>query len=394
MKLHIFNPEHDLALAANIDNYTAPHAGRQLRRDLGFIPALWADEGDFVLVDDIDDAYDKFRHLSASSSYIYNKVEFITPLQLSEVFKNTMLVDSIHPWGWDKALVFQLKHIGCPEIMLPTSDSLEKMRTVSGRQWAAHHLQENVRVVEDVELLRAVISEGRKVVVKAPWSSSGRGVRYVSLADGTDLEATLKWASNIIRQQGAVTVEPYYNKVRDFGMEFEMKDGKIRYRGLSLFQTVKGAYTGNILATEEEKEDMLAAIYESQGFRESGLYAGKQMLAADKSMLGADKSMRNPDFRKILQEVREDIISRLQPVLHDVYSGPFGVDMMVYADEAGDLRLNPCVELNLRRTMGHVALDLGLPDKTSRHIMKVDFDGNRYRLRVLPGQPSDDAPWH
>lgn len=387
MKLHIFNPEHDLALAANIDNYTAPHAGRQLRRDLGFIPALWADEGDLVLVDDIDEAYDKFRHLSASSSYIYNKVEFITPLQLSEVFKNTMLVDSIHPWGWDKALVFQLKHIGCPEIMLPTAELLEKMRKISGRQWAAHHLQENVRVVEDGELLRAVISEGRKVVVKAPWSSSGRGVRYVSLADGTDLEATLKWASNIIRQQGSVTVEPYYNKVRDFGMEFEMKDGKIHYRGLSLFQTVKGAYTGNILATEEEKEEMLAAIPGTQGFRESGLYAGKQMLDADKSML-------NADFLKKLQKVREDIISKLQPVLHDVYSGPFGVDMMVYADEAGDLRLNPCVELNLRRTMGHVALDLGLPDKTSRHIMKVDFDGNRYRLRVLPGQPSDDAPWH
>ena len=57
MKLHIFNPEHDLALAANLSNYTAPHAGRQLHKDLAFIPALWADENDFVLVDDIDDAY-------------------------------------------------------------------------------------------------------------------------------------------------------------------------------------------------------------------------------------------------------------------------------------------------------------------------------------------------
>ena len=56
MKLHIFNPEHDLALAVNQPNYTAPHAGRQLRNDLAFIPALWADEGDFVMVDSIDDA--------------------------------------------------------------------------------------------------------------------------------------------------------------------------------------------------------------------------------------------------------------------------------------------------------------------------------------------------
>ena len=41
MKLHIFNPEHDLALAANLKQFTAPHAGRQLRSDLAFIPALW-----------------------------------------------------------------------------------------------------------------------------------------------------------------------------------------------------------------------------------------------------------------------------------------------------------------------------------------------------------------
>lgn len=31
-KLHIFNPEHDIALASNLSNFTAPHAGRQLRR--------------------------------------------------------------------------------------------------------------------------------------------------------------------------------------------------------------------------------------------------------------------------------------------------------------------------------------------------------------------------
>ena len=49
MKLHIFNPDHDLALAANQKIFTAPHAGRLLRGDLSFIPALWADDGDLVL---------------------------------------------------------------------------------------------------------------------------------------------------------------------------------------------------------------------------------------------------------------------------------------------------------------------------------------------------------
>jgi hypothetical protein len=38
MRLHIFNPEHDIALAANLKRFTAPHAGRQMRADLGFLP--------------------------------------------------------------------------------------------------------------------------------------------------------------------------------------------------------------------------------------------------------------------------------------------------------------------------------------------------------------------
>ena len=51
--LHLFNPEHDIALAAGLSNFTAPYAGRKLRTDLAYLPALWAAEGDVVLVDDV-----------------------------------------------------------------------------------------------------------------------------------------------------------------------------------------------------------------------------------------------------------------------------------------------------------------------------------------------------
>ena len=95
MKLHIFNPEHDLALAAHLRQFTAPHAGRQLRSDLAFIPALWADQGDLVLVDDIDNARDKVRHFG---EHLLEKVEFITKLQLEHLLK-TEFIDSVHPWG-------------------------------------------------------------------------------------------------------------------------------------------------------------------------------------------------------------------------------------------------------------------------------------------------------
>lgn len=42
MKLHVFNPEHDIALAHDDQYFTAPKVARMLREGCGFLPALWA----------------------------------------------------------------------------------------------------------------------------------------------------------------------------------------------------------------------------------------------------------------------------------------------------------------------------------------------------------------
>ena len=376
MKLHIFNPEHDLALASNLRQFTAPHAGRQLRSDLSFIPALWADEGDLVLVDDIDNARDKVRHLGGD---LVDKVEFITKVQLAHFIK-TEFLDSVQPWGWDLSLKGELEHIGIPEIALPGDAILNKVRAISSRQWAAEHLQSGVRFVQSVAEVKSLVREWGKAVIKAPWSSSGRGVRFVSadeFREGSDYPSFERWVGNIIYRQGGVTVEPYYNKVMDFGMEFEMVDGKVLYRGLSLFDTIKNAYSGNVLCTEDKKEEMMARYVSPE---------------------------------RLLQ-IRQHVIDVMEPALKGIYSGPFGVDMMVYAKEQNlpasdgassdaqdDFGVNECIEVNLRRTMGHVAIDLAYYlQKTSaelNQLMRVEFDGNRYHLRVLPGQPSEEAPLH
>lgn len=368
MKLHIFNPEHDLALAANLRQFTAPHAGRQLRSDLSHIPALWADQGDLVLVDDIDNARDKVRHLGA---HLADKVEFITKAQLEHML-HTEYLDSVRPWGWNLSVKHELERMGVPEIMLPTDDVLARVRELSSRQWAAEHLQQGVEYVDNYARVKELVLQWGKAVVKAPWSSSGRGVRYVSCEEYRtqgDYPSFERWVANVIFRQGGVTVEPYYNKVRDFGMEFEMRDGKVAYRGLSLFDTVKNAYSGNLICSEEEKQKMLATYVDAVS----------------------------------LERIREHVTEIMEPALKGIYSGPFGVDMMVYATADGNqYGINACVEVNLRRTMGHVAIDLAEQlDHLGRDssngnppIMRVDFDGNRYHLRLLPGQPSDEAPLH
>lgn len=376
MKLHIFNPEHDLALASNLRQFTAPHAGRQLRSDLSFIPALWADEGDLVLVDDIDNARDKVRHLGGD---LVDKVEFITKVQLAHFIK-TEFLDSVHPWGWDLSLKGELEHIGIPEIALPGDAILNKVRALSSRQWATEHLQSGVRFVQSVAEVKSLVREWGKAVIKAPWSSSGRGVRFVSadeFREGSGYPSFERWVGNIIYRQGGVTVEPYYNKVMDFGMEFEMVDGKVLYRGLSLFDTIKNAYSGNVLCPEDKKVEMMARYVSPE---------------------------------RLLQ-IRQHVIDVMEPALKGIYSGPFGVDMMIYAKEQNlpasdgassdvqdDFGVNECIEVNLRRTMGHVAIDLAdyLQKSFSElnQLMRVEFDGNRYHLRVLPGQPSAEAPLH
>ena len=85
----------------------------------------------------------------------------------------------------------------------------------------------------------------------------------------------------------------------------------------------------------------------------------------------------------LLNTIQEKICAWTGALIEGKYQGPFGVDMMVVTrdDEEGFL-LQPCVEINLRRTMGHVALSLtpfmeGLP-KT----MCVDYENNRYKICV------------
>ena len=132
-------------------------------------------------------------------------------------------------------------------------------------------------------------------------------------------------------------------------MEFE-SDGKgeVRYLGLSLFHTQNGAYTGNVLATEEEKLEKISRYIPAC----------------------------------LLNDIQEKICAILGPLYREKYAGPFGVDMMVVSGE--DHRhflLNPCVEINLRRTMGHVALALS-KQVPSGYVMRIDYTENTYKLRI------------
>ena len=107
-----------------------------------------------------------------------------------------------------------------------------------------------------------------------------------------------------------------------FNANYSTSDhGNVRYEGLSLFNTTAGGvYAGNLVASEEEKESRLATYISAVQ-----LHDVKEHLT---------KLLNNADIPQW-------------------YNGPLGVDLMIT-----DSALHPLVEINLRMTMGWVALKL------------------------------------
>lgn len=395
MTLHVFNPEHDLALAANLENFTAPRAGRQLHCDLGFLSMLWAGAGDRVLVDEVEKAADSFQQVAlAAKDCLGREIRCVASWQSSDAIIKD--VYAVEPWGWDAALRRRLRMMGVDVSALPDDIQLRGIRELSHRRTAARllgllrddsphdtigELPVECFTTDDVA---DAVTRFRHAVIKAPWSSSGRGLRFVR----TDAEkpswqadsALQGWLRNVIEKQGSVMVEPLYDKVKDFGMEFESQaDGTVAYCGLSLFHTVNGAYTGNILATENVKREMM------------GRYVSLETL----------------------DRVKESICRHLAVILQGSYRGPLGIDMMVCnnvladgksaraelvtgqkerVNEDNSLLIHPCVEMNLRRTMGHVALALTPASDERVAVMQIlppspKCSSPRYRMTLSKSAP-------
>lgn len=343
VKLHVFNPEHDLSLAANLCRFTLPKAVAQLKRTFDFLPVIWADHDDLILVDNIDKAEARCSNLGISKNNIVGRrnATFITPEMLAadEWGARITKVDS---WGADKKLRMDLLTIQ-PLLasVLPDDSYLEKIRNMSARFWTAEnlipkfqntpHTTVEVRLFSDYTLLYRVLQPDCRYVVKAPWSSSGRGVRLLEPSrnplshDGENnvyVEIHQEnWIKNIIRTQGSIMMEPYWaDKVVDFGIEFDMLPDDIHYLGLSIFKAQNGIYLGSLLDTEQNKRLYLAAY--------------------------TDLNLLDRLIKSIMLELKRQLAGN--------YIGPLGIDMMILKDG----RINPMVELNLRRTMGHVALHL------------------------------------
>lgn len=316
MRLHIFNPENDLALADGNSNYSPPPMARTIASDLATLPLWFAAAEDGVLL--------------SSAMHAEYAAEMLQKFTLPTPLLNVPLqqLAAIAPWGWSAQMKRRLQAMGVAESLLPGQSQLEQLRNLSNRRVAIEVMQSlRSAGVDTPELplylsspadVAAFVNSMSRSVIKAPWSGSGKGIAWGIGRVEVPVE---HFYNGVIKRQGGVVCERFFDKVVDFAMEFSVCEGVVSFAGYSLFTCEGGSYSGNILAADVAIESFLSEYVP----------------------------------RDVLANVKSTLVKILSSLLVGVdYKGFLGVDMLIYR-AAGGYRLNPCVELNLRMNMGAVS---------------------------------------
>lgn len=353
MTLHIFNPENDLALACPSPHFIPPASARQMADDLSALPVWWAMRGDAVCVASVKEA----RRWAEEAGGICPEVRWVG--------RDGLPSDAdVDPWGWSPLMVQRLLTGGADRSRLPDEARLARYRELSnrrhavdmlaylcgpgsdlGQKWRDRLCGVSYYCTGEQEIIRRM-RQYPETLLKAPWSGSGKGLR---LGRGGYVPPLSGWCGRQLREQGGVIVEPVYNKVSDFALEFYADGaGGVRYTGLSVFlTTARGTYAGNWVASEEDKVRWLT----------------------DRIPL------------LLWQMLKTAVTHYLADWLGNGYNGHLGVDMMLCRVPGFEyLCVHPCVEINLRRTMGQVSVDLAsflAPSSEARFVIDYEKEAGR-----------------
>ena len=283
-QIYIFNPEHDLCIANGDENFVPP------RSAVGF-----AEEN----------------------------IDLSERLERPNKHRRQIV-----PWGWNHALKKRLINEGVDPASLPSEEELQFIRTHSRREFALHvHSRlscENSQVIgpdyrivaQSVNEIEAFISANGSAVLKSPLSGSGKGIRFVREKLSESDEG---WCRRTLDKQDSVIVERRFEILKECAMLFECHHDGIDFIGYSLFESRNGAYSRNILASNEEIEDTIAD------------YIPQDTLIA----------------------IREELTAIFADTLMGHYEGFLGVDQIICQTDSP--AFIPVSEINLRMTMGLIA---------------------------------------
>ena len=344
-RLHRFNPGHETAVGAGIANYTPDAASRRMAEDLEILPLWYADSGDSVWITYTEGAD---QYLDSLPLFLRPDVRLRSADDLCRLSADADAPFLATPWGLspDVLAAFErLRRRGAPILIPVWSDAL---RTLTHRQTAARCLERVLSRLPELprvavptfctcldEIADYMTDCQAPFILKTPFSCSGRGV--LPIESGAISDPERRWIEGALRRWGTVSIEPRLDKTADFALEFYSDGrGSVTYAGLSVFDThPRGAFSCAHLGRPETLRRQLPDVLHGAFF--------ERLCAA--------------------------VADTLSDTLGQIYSGFLGVDMLAYRRADGTTAVHPFIELNLRYTMGLVAVEL------SRRVVHPDAVG-------------------
>jgi len=333
IKLFIFNPTCEMAIANGTISWSANKHLQQFEKDLEYLPLLFTSGNDLLAV---------HRYPSAIFNEWLNKTVKLKPKLIdrahltADIEKNGSFPDELHPWGWSPAMHNELKDLksytsadfkkspssqwkGESKSFYGRSTALELLKTIVAQYPHDRFLpyRYHPEVANSTEAVEKLFEKWPKLVLKAPWSASGRGIQI--LRYGYLNTSNRQWINSVLKQQGHIMVEPLLNKTMDFSLHFHIYRNHIQYVGYGEFKTNKnGQYEQNIIKPNIKNSHSSAWI-------ETLAKKIKEALLIN----GIDKR----------------------------YEGYAGVDLM-HVKINDESYIHPFVEVNWRYNMGLIALQL------------------------------------
>ncbi|HET6558493.1 MAG TPA: hypothetical protein VFG54_14340 [Prolixibacteraceae bacterium] len=334
--VYYFNPTCELAIANGSFSYMPPKLLRDFETDCSVLPFVFSSAGDCILTE-----------CKPSQEFIsrLSDAGFTVPtyLNLKELVSEGNL-GHLFPWGWSPASHFILKDLKdkCCQAFKesPVYDWKEEHKSLFERRTSLTFLQNfletfpsehyldtdnigiSVTSCEEIELL---LKKHTALVLKAPLSSSGRGIQIIRKP--TLNASNRQWISGVLNQQAYLIAEPYLDKITDLSFQFKITDkGEPEYPGYSIFETnTNGQYKSTFIHPKVNHP-----VFSGQSNKVEELIATTAELLA--------RQLKYSPFAMF-------------------HRGFMGIDAMLYRDQ-NQLKMQPCIEINSRMNMGILTLHI------------------------------------
>lgn len=331
-----FNPTCELAIANGSFSYMPPRLLRDFEENCAALPFLFASKNDFVLME-----------TKPSHEFIQKLTDYGFQMPVFASMKELVAESSFNhllPWGWSPAahfILISLKDKCSPDFKnSPVFNWHEMHRTLFERKTSLDFLIKLLEnhplnfftakestgvIVTNIAEIETLLNKLFPLVLKAPLSSSGRGIQIIRKADLNT--SNRQWISGVLSQQGYLVAEPFLEKKMDLSFQFNINDfGEPAFLGYSIFET------------------------NSNGQYKSTLIHPKITKLLPEAQYMEVNAMIEITAELILQNLSNSIFSTW-------HRGLMGIDAMIYID-GKDLKIQPCIEINSRMNMGILAMQL------------------------------------